>query len=104
MSGGREVGDEIGHVEIRLIAERGKAAETEAGGGGLDTELDRQVPALGDQPDRTRRQVVGREVEGARVIENAEAVGAEQNGAGQRVRVDVIEGRKGLEAERITLV
>jgi cold shock CspA family protein len=30
--------------------------------------------------------------------------GVEVLGAGQRVRVDVVEGRKGLEADRVTLL
>ena len=75
-------GDEIGHVHVGLIAERGEADEAEPGTGCFQSQLEGEVAALGDQPDLSGRQLVRGEQELCGGVAQAEAVRAEQDGAG----------------------
>ena len=51
-------------------------------------ELERQVAALGDEPDRARRELVRGQAEVGRGVEDAEAVGAEQHRPGRAHALD----------------
>ena len=60
---GGEGVDEVGGAEVGLVAQRGKAREPEPLGGGHQPQLEREVAALGDEPDGARGQWVGDELE-----------------------------------------
>ena len=79
---GGEGVDELGGAEVGLVAQRGKAREPEPLGGGHQPELEREVAALGDEPDGAGRQRVGDELEPPPGVEDAQAVGSEQHRPG----------------------
>ena len=54
---------ELGGLEVRLVPERDEAGEAEPVVGGEQRELERQVAALRDQPDRSRRKRAPADVE-----------------------------------------
>jgi hypothetical protein len=75
--------DQLSRFEIRLVPKRRKAREAEPFTLGEQRELERQVAALGDQADLTEGKVdPRRQVELLVAVEDAEAVGAEQDGSG----------------------
>ena len=79
---GGERADEVGRLEIDLVARRDEAREPERGLAGQQPQLQREVAALGDQADRAGRQRVGDELEARRGVEHPEAVRPEQRHAG----------------------
>ena len=78
-----ELADQLRDLDVGLVADRREAREAEPGARGEHPDLEREVAALRDQPDRPARQVVGDEVELGGGVEDAEAVRAEQHGAGR---------------------
>ena len=79
---GDQVADDVGRLEVGLIAERGEARESEPDLGDEQAQLEREVPALGDQPDRAPRELAPPDVQLGARIEDAEAVRAQQHRAG----------------------
>ena len=74
-----ECADEIGRLEVGLVAERGEAGDAEPVVAGERAHLEREVAALREQPEPSRRELVHAEVERRRRVDDAEAVGAEQH-------------------------
>ena len=89
-----ELRDELGGAEVGLVAQRREAREAQPLGRGEQPELQRQVAALGDQPDRARRQRAGHELQLLSGVQHAEAVGAEQH------RARVAHAHRQLDVER----
>src|SRR6187200_2710962 len=84
-----ERADELGRLDVRLVAQRDEAREPEADPGRLRADLEREVAALGDEADRAARQVLRDELELGAGVEDAEAVGSQQaRAAGPRDRGD----------------
>src|SRR5207247_11300716 len=80
----RELLEQLGRFEIGLIAERREAREAEPFAVGEQPELEREVAALRDQPDRAGRKVnPRREVELRISVVDAEAVRAEEQRPGR---------------------
>src|SRR6187200_3282940 len=77
-----EAADELACLEIRLVPERGEAREAEAVLLGEEGELQREIPALGDQSDGAAIELAPTQVETAAGVEDAEAVRAEEHRAG----------------------
>ena len=72
----RERGHELGRVQVGLVAHRDEPREPEAEVGEQQSGLERDVAALGDEPDRAARQRVRRQVELGLRVEDPEAVRA----------------------------
>ena len=70
---------DLGRLEVGLVAERDEARDPEAEVGGEQRDLEGEVPALGDEPDRTGDEVARREVELGRGVVDAHAVRPEQD-------------------------
>src|SRR4029079_6566757 len=79
---GDEAADELACLKIRLVPERSKAREAEAVLLGEEGELQREIPALGDQSDGSPVELAPPQVETAAGVEDAEAVRAEEHRAG----------------------
>jgi hypothetical protein len=77
-----EGGHELGQVDVGLVADRREAGEPEPRRAGQDAQLERQVAALGDEPDRPGRELVRGQPEIRGRVVDAEAVGPEQHRAG----------------------
>ena len=77
----RELGDELGRLQIGLVAERDEPGKTEADLAGEQRELEREVPALRDEPDRAAGERVRRELELRSGVEDTEAIRSEQDRA-----------------------
>ena len=78
-----EGGHQLGHVDVGLVSDRGKAREPEPDLPRQDAELEGEVAALGGEADRPRRELVGGQAEvGARVV-HAQAVRPEQHRTGR---------------------
>ena len=77
----RDGGQEIGRVDVGLIAHGGEARDPEAVGGQKLTDLEREVAALRDQRDRAFAEACPREPELRVRVGDPQAVRAEQQGA-----------------------
>ncbi len=77
-----EGAQQVGGLEVGLVADRRKARDAEPEIRREQGDLEREVAALRDQPDRPRGEVLGAEVELRAPVVDAHAVGAEQDGAG----------------------
>ena len=75
-------GDQLGHVEVGLVADRREPREAERVTPRHQAQLERQVSALRDQPDRPGRELVRAEAQIAGRVIHTQAVGAEQHRAG----------------------
>src|ERR687891_206175 len=69
----RQLADEVRRLEIGLIAKRDEAREAEPGLLGEDSQLEREVAALRDEPDPPGRQRVRHELELRGGVEHAQA-------------------------------
>src|SRR6478752_2637937 len=69
-----ERGDELGDADVRLVADRDRPREAEAVVLEQESDLEQDVAALREEPDRPGRQRCRRELELARAVEDAEAV------------------------------
>src|SRR6185312_4884464 len=79
---GDEAADELACLEIRLVPERGEAREAEAVLLGEEGDLQREIPALGDQSDGAAIELAPTQVETAAGVEDAEAIRADEHRAG----------------------
>ena len=78
---GGESFHELGSLDISLVSERREARDTDPVLRCEQAQLERKVPALGDDPQGSRTELVGAEIEvGGRVV-HAEAVRAEHDRA-----------------------
>src|SRR5205807_8246023 len=75
-----ERGEELGGADVRLVADRDRAREAEAGVLQQEPDLEQDVAALRDEADGAGRQRRRRELELGRAVEEAEAVRADQDG------------------------
>ena len=74
--------DQLGRLHVGLVAERDEAGEPEAELGPDHPDLEREIPALGDEADRAGLELLRADLElGARVVD-AEAVRAHEDGPG----------------------
>ena len=76
---GGELGHEVGGVEIGLVAQRREPGEPQPLRRGEQPQFQREVAALGDEPDRAGGQRVGDKLEPPAGVQDAEAVGPEQH-------------------------
>jgi len=76
-----EARDELPGLEIRLVSKRGEAGEAETVVLGEKGELEGEVAALGDEPERAALQLAPAEIEARSRIEDPEAVGPKEDGA-----------------------
>ena len=76
---GGERRHQLSEVDIGLVTDRRKPREAHLDLPRQDPELERQVPALRDEADRAGRELVRRQAQVGRGIEDAEAVRAEQH-------------------------
>ena len=76
-----ESSDQLGDVEIGLIAEGDDSREAEADLRCQPARLQREIPALRNESDRTSRKAVRGELEPTACVEDAEAVRAEEDGS-----------------------
>ena len=77
-----QLADQLRDLHVGLVADRDEAREAQPGALGEHPDLEREVAALGDQPDRAAREVVRHEIELRAGVEHAEAVRAEQDRPG----------------------
>jgi len=73
--------DELGDVEVGLVANRHEARESHACLGGDQCQLDPEVAALRDQADRSGRELARCQVQLADGVRHAEAVRADEQSA-----------------------
>ena len=78
---GGERFDELGRFDVGLIAERREPRDAQAVLPCEQSQLDRQIAALRDDPHRARLELARAEVELGRRIEHAQAVRAEHHGS-----------------------
>ena len=77
----RQIGDHLGELEIGLVAERSEPGESEPVVRCELVQLEGEVPALRDDPDRTVCEVVDLEL--GRGVEYAQAVWPHEHGPGR---------------------
>ena len=76
---GGELGHEVGGAEIGLVAQRREPGEPQPLRRGEQPQFQREVAALGDEPDRAGGEGVGDKLEPPAGVQDAEAVGPEQH-------------------------
>ena len=86
-----ERSDELGCVQVGLVADRDGAREAEAEVGEQQPDLERDVAALRDEPDRPARQRRRRKVQLGSRVEDPEAVRPDERRAG---RADALDDRR----------
>ena len=74
--------DQLRRLDVGLIAERGEAGDADAVLGAEQAQLEREVAALGDEPERAGLELVHAEIERGRCVVDAEAVRAEHHRSG----------------------
>ena len=77
-----EVGDEVGDLEVGLVADRCDPGEAEADVGGQPRQLQGYVSTPADQADRPRGRGTEPQIELGAGVRNSPAVGAEHHRAG----------------------
>ena len=80
--------DELRRLDVGLVAERGEARDADAVLGSEEAQLEGEVAALRDDPDRPRRERVRADVELCRGVVDAEAVRADHDGPGRSDALD----------------
>ena len=79
---GRERLDELRGLDVGLVPERGEARDADAVLRAEQAQLEGEVAALGDDPERAGRELVHAEVERRRCVVDAEAVRPEHHRSG----------------------
>ena len=74
--------DELGRLDVGLVPERREARDADAVLGAEQAQLEREVAALGDDPERAGLELVHAEIERGGCVVDAEAVRAEHHRAG----------------------
>src|SRR6476469_6426830 len=73
--------DQLGHIEVGLVADGYETREPNARLGGDQSELDAEVAALRDQPDRPRSELARCQVQLADRVGDAETVRPHEQGS-----------------------